>query len=121
MEVKGSVFWFPLVLLLFYHRARPNSRMSGEFAFLTYFEKTLLVDNVDRVLSFLRLGWTTDDEVDHSVKQSISAGGVVESGEWCGAVSFSSVMTLNHVLRLNYDVSQLLPQLPRPLHRFYVG
>lgn len=47
--------------------------------------------------------------------------GVVERGEWYGALPFSSEMSVQHIVRSNYCESPFRSQLPWPLHRFYVN
>lgn len=121
VEGEENAFWFAQVQLLFHLNTRTNDRMSGEFAFVRYFEITPPIDNVDRVLNCLCLRWATGDECDRTITPDLQADDTMKVGEWYGVIPFSSITSVHHIVRSNYSVYPFTSQLPWPLYRFYVN
>ena len=108
------------VLLLF--RLAVGVGDIGEYAYVQYMEVTNPLSQVDKVLVCVCLRWATEDGVDRTLNIEASLQrNRVEAGEWYGLVPFSSIMSTVHILRSNIAIPPFSPQLPWPLHRFYIN
>lgn len=112
---------FAQVAPLLYLNAHTNNRISGEFEFVRQFEKSSSKDYVSWVISFLQFRRETDDKVDHGHNQSVWNAWLIEMGERCIVVPYSSMMSANHLVGSYYCLSSFTSQLPWPLHRLFVS
>lgn len=86
-----------------------------------YFDVTSPVDDLDRMLNFLSLRFATEVDVAQNVLFNPTTSNTVEMGEWCGLMPFTSVQSVDQIVRSNHSVKLFHPEIARPAHRFYVN
>lgn len=98
VESDGGPFLFDQLLLLFHLNTRSKLKMSGELAFVRYFQIMPSIDNVHRVFHCLCFRWATDDETDYSLCECVSAADCIEVGGRYGVARFSSERSVLHIV-----------------------
>lgn len=58
--------------------------------------------------------------MDYTVFKDKSRREHIEAGEWFGVIRFKSIVSVGHVVTLNYFVVPFPPENPCPFNRFYV-
>ena len=109
-------------VLLFVRMDVNNTSVKSDYAFVQYMEVTNPVTEVDKALGCVCLRWATDDEKDWTldIEESLKSKHI-DAAEWYGLVPFSSIVSTVQVLRSNIAIKPFTPQLPWPLHRFYIN
>lgn len=121
VEGKEQCFWFVKVLLLFHLTIQQIDKTSAESAFVRYLELTPSFDNVARVSNCLCLRHVTSDENDRSVGPNLYGDNTIDVEKWYGAVPFTSLRSVHHVVRSNCYVPPFTLQFLWPLRRFNVN
>lgn len=111
MKWIGKESWFEMVLLLFHLRTRWNGNSSGQFAFVQFSEMTFSLRAGDKTVNAVLLRRATDDECNHT----LDAGGMptITSGlgKLSGAISFTLIVFVHHVVRWTNFVALFTPPL----------
>lgn len=78
-----------------------------ELAFVKCMECTEPSDNIDQVLGYVCLRWSTLDKVDYS-KVKEEEDEVSKDGDWFGTELFSAIAGNASVARGNYSIKQFM-------------
>lgn len=121
MLVKGEdkALWFMHVLHLFHLNVAGVTSKGGKQASVQHFEVTELKDEVEIVFYSLFLRWATEDEMDHNLHFNLTPSAVVDIGEWCGPVPFTSVKLIDLIVTSNHFVLPFYLQKQQPTHRYF--
>lgn len=120
VDGRGTV-WVAKVLLLL-RLGQSGGGAVREYAFVQYMEVTKPVSGVDEALGCVCVRWATDEgedwtlDIENSLRKEH-----VQAGEWYGLVPFRSIVSTVQVLRSNLWIRPFSPELPWPLHRFYIN
>lgn len=121
-ETEGKeCVWVGRALLLC--RVSLPDREDMEMCFVQYMDVIKPLHKVDEALRCVCLRWATGEDHDYTMLP-FGAAPVERSvtvGAWYGTEPFGSLLGVVHVLRANYAVHPLTPELPWSHHRFYVN
>lgn len=114
------MYWFAQIFLSFHVSLHGPDLENKKFASGQHFDLTSLVDKTNKEIDCVCQRSAMDDVLDHSVNFIIANSKTVDAGEWYGLVPFTPTLFMQHTMRSNYFVPQFSPQLPWPVHFYYV-
>lgn len=118
---EKKAFWFGQFRLIFHAATQKNENVIAEFTFVTYFEVTAPLNNIDLSLKCKYLMWETYDDVDLTFEAWQYAEEPSKVVEWCGDFPFSSIRTVHQNMRSTYSVASFSIQIPWCIYRFNVN
>lgn len=115
---EKAKIWVTTVLLLFSIEVRGNKE--GEFSFLWYMECSRALDNVDKVLEYVSLWWSTNEDTDHTLAEMFctSREDSLWGGEWSGPEQFGSIKGTIQVVGENFVVQPFRDGVTWPFRPF---
>lgn len=139
VKENDKTSWSARVMLLFHRFTQTNDKiiamtskylknanslnmMSGELAFLRYFDFTPPVDNFDGVLNCLFIRWETDYKFRHTLslnRRGDDAIDAISVGEWYGVILVSLIRSVHHIVRRNCFIQPFTSQHLWSLHQFH--
>lgn len=98
-------------------KSKENSDSEEELSFLQYLKVPPPIDEMDREIHWLPRTWAKDNEIYHFICLHQSYCSLLDAVEWYGVVPFSSIVSVHHILRANYSITQFSSKLPWRAHR----
>lgn len=93
-----EAYWLTQLLLSFYFNVARVCTQVNEYTFVQCFYPTNPIDEVDNILKYLCLRWANKVEIGYKINFDANQSDVIESGEWYGLVSSSSIKSVHHII-----------------------
>lgn len=122
-ERKIRGWWWRKGLSVSVQRKQQGFQDEMKHAYLQFMDCTSLQDAADWTLRCLCMWWSTDHELDHTVRkeQGKRCTDSLEFGKWFGIKLYSTIESSLQLVTNNCEVYQFTSGLPWPQHRFYVN